>query len=181
MTLNERLKYYRGRAGLSQEEVAEALHVTRQAVSKWETGAAAPDVETLTKLARRYQLSLVVLTQSAEGPGRAFPFDSLHWRPKHKLVRPAALERLKMLGLIYGGLAALFAVAGVYVWAMSAMRLTLLLFLIVGAALLFGASAAVCNAARSGIEALFVELTDQCENLERRFQMLREQVRDLEP
>jgi len=38
MTLNERLKYYRGRAGLSQEEVAEALHVTRQAVSKWETG-----------------------------------------------------------------------------------------------------------------------------------------------
>ena len=38
MTLNERLQFYRKRAGLSQEEVAAALSVTRQAVSKWETG-----------------------------------------------------------------------------------------------------------------------------------------------
>ena len=38
MTLNERLQFYRKRDGLSQEEVAAALSVTRQAVSKWETG-----------------------------------------------------------------------------------------------------------------------------------------------
>ena len=51
MTLNERLQFYRKRAGLSQEEVAAALSVTRQAVSKWETGAAVPDLETLARLA----------------------------------------------------------------------------------------------------------------------------------
>ena len=47
MTLNERLQFYRKRDGLSQEELAAALSVTRQAVSKWETGAAVPDLETL--------------------------------------------------------------------------------------------------------------------------------------
>ena len=33
--------------GLTQQQVAEALHVTRQAVSKWEQGKSLPDVDTL--------------------------------------------------------------------------------------------------------------------------------------
>ena len=57
MTLGERIQYFRKRAGLSQEGLAERLGVSRQAVSKWETDEALPDAEriisyTLIKLAR---------------------------------------------------------------------------------------------------------------------------------
>ena len=38
MHLSEKIIYYRRRAGLSQEQLAEKLGVSRQAVSKWETG-----------------------------------------------------------------------------------------------------------------------------------------------
>lgn len=38
MLFNDRLKQCREQVGLTQEEIAEKLHLTRQAVSKWETG-----------------------------------------------------------------------------------------------------------------------------------------------
>ena len=37
--LNENLKHYRKAKGLSQEELAAKLHVVRQTISKWESGA----------------------------------------------------------------------------------------------------------------------------------------------
>lgn len=45
------LKRLRQRSGLTQDALAERLHVTRQAVSAWETGKNQPDVETLAALA----------------------------------------------------------------------------------------------------------------------------------
>lgn len=44
-------KRLRQRAGLTQDALAERLHVTRQAVSAWETGKNQPDAETLAALA----------------------------------------------------------------------------------------------------------------------------------
>ena len=44
-------KRLRQRAGLTQDALAERLHVTRQAVSAWETGKNQPDVETLAAMA----------------------------------------------------------------------------------------------------------------------------------
>ena len=43
---------------LSQEQLAEQLHVTRQAVSNWETGKTQPDVDTLTQLASIFDVSV---------------------------------------------------------------------------------------------------------------------------
>ena len=47
MEIKEILRDLRTRKGYSQEELAEKLFVTRQAVSRWETGETAPNTETL--------------------------------------------------------------------------------------------------------------------------------------
>lgn len=47
MTLGEKLQLLRKSRGLSQEQLAEVLEVSRQAVSKWECGDSAPDLDKL--------------------------------------------------------------------------------------------------------------------------------------
>ena len=53
-SLGEALKAHRQTCGMTQEFVAESLGVTRQAVSKWETGAAEPSTSNLLALAKLY-------------------------------------------------------------------------------------------------------------------------------
>lgn len=48
--VSKNLAALRKRANLTQEQMAEKLHVTRQAISNWETGKCQPDIETLTAL-----------------------------------------------------------------------------------------------------------------------------------
>lgn len=50
--------------GLSQEELAEKLHVTRQAVSRWETGETVPNVDTLKLLSKEFDVSINTLLGS---------------------------------------------------------------------------------------------------------------------
>ena len=50
MTFHEKIKQCREESELSQENVAEQLHVSRQAVSKWERGINQPDIETIVRL-----------------------------------------------------------------------------------------------------------------------------------
>lgn len=57
MTLAERLQDLRKSAGYSQEEVAERLDVSRQAVSKWESGQGNPEIENIIKLAELFRVS----------------------------------------------------------------------------------------------------------------------------
>ncbi len=56
--LYENLKNYRIQKGLSQEQVALQVHVTRQTVSKWEKGLSVPDAETLIKLSETFNVSV---------------------------------------------------------------------------------------------------------------------------
>ena len=53
-----RLYELRKKQGLSQEELAEKLGVSRQAVSKWERSEASPDTDNLIALAKIYDLTL---------------------------------------------------------------------------------------------------------------------------
>ena len=55
-SLGETLKQYRIQRNMTQELVAETLGVSRQAVSKWETGAAEPSTSNLIALARLFQV-----------------------------------------------------------------------------------------------------------------------------
>lgn len=50
--------------GLSQDELAEKIHVTRQAVSRWETGETVPNTETLKLLSKRFDVSINTLLGS---------------------------------------------------------------------------------------------------------------------
>ena len=61
MKLNERLKALRKKKGMSQLELAEALDVSRQAVSKWESGRSAPSTENLLRLSGIYGIPLDAL------------------------------------------------------------------------------------------------------------------------
>lgn len=45
MELGNQIKKYREKMGFSQDQLAEMLYVTRQSVSKWESGDAVPDLE----------------------------------------------------------------------------------------------------------------------------------------
>ena len=54
----------RKKAGFSQNEVADKLHVTRQAVSRWERGETVPEVETLQALSRLFGVSINTLLGS---------------------------------------------------------------------------------------------------------------------
>lgn len=61
MTLNKKLVRLRKKAGLSQAEVSEELDVSRQAVTKWETGASRPSTENLQCLSKLYNVPLETL------------------------------------------------------------------------------------------------------------------------
>jgi transcriptional regulator with XRE-family HTH domain len=56
-TIGEKIKELRKKNSLTQETLAEKLGVSSQAVSKWETGAASPDLAMLVPLAKIYQIS----------------------------------------------------------------------------------------------------------------------------
>lgn len=57
MTLSDRLQKLRKTHNLSQEQLAEKLDVSRQAISKWESGQANPDINNLLKLSNIYEVS----------------------------------------------------------------------------------------------------------------------------
>lgn len=57
MAFADRLQAVRQRNGLTQERFAEQLHVSRQAVSKWESGRGYPEVEKLLEICNRYAVT----------------------------------------------------------------------------------------------------------------------------
>lgn len=66
MDFRERLFELRRQAGLSQEELANLLGLTRQAVQKWEAGTSRPDMDNLVSLADYFQVSLDFLITGKE-------------------------------------------------------------------------------------------------------------------
>lgn len=63
MSLGDHLFHARKKRGMSQEEVAEKLGISRQTVSKWETDETLPDICQSKKLANLYGLSLDELVE----------------------------------------------------------------------------------------------------------------------
>ena len=66
MKFEEKLISLRKQKGLSQEELAERLNVTRQTISKWELGQSKPDMDKLMEISKLFEISVDKLTNDNE-------------------------------------------------------------------------------------------------------------------
>ena len=100
MKLCEKLYELRRAAGLSQEELAERLNVSRQAVSKWENGAAQPELSKLVELSRLYGVSvdeLLSLEEAEKGDAKAASSVEASTPAQETLAAPKKVRRQKLL------------------------------------------------------------------------------------
>lgn len=84
MKLNEKILYCRKKAGLSQVDLADLLGVSRQSVSKWETGESNPDVTKIPVLAKAFGVTADWLLSEEE------PSDSPEPVPEATPVHPVS-------------------------------------------------------------------------------------------
>lgn len=64
--LSERIHQLRRKSGLSQEQLAEKIGVSRQAISKWESGASTPEFQKLLALSECFQITLDELVRDGD-------------------------------------------------------------------------------------------------------------------
>lgn len=99
MTFAEKCRQLRKSANLSQEELAEKLNVSRQAITKWETDGGIPDIENLMALARLFHITVDELLSPTEHGSifesvTAYDVD----RAKHFDVKLGAARRVSLCG-----------------------------------------------------------------------------------
>ena len=93
-----RLRMYRTESGMTQEELAEKLGVSRQAVAKWERGESIPDIDSCVKLADIYGTTVDMLvrsigTQAHTGDGKHI-FGLSRVNAKGQLTLPASCRKV---------------------------------------------------------------------------------------
>lgn len=99
MDLKDTLQFYRKRQGLSQIDLADALEVSRQTVSKWETGAVLPSAENLLALSKLYGVTVdTLLNGETEERAQELPeLIPLPAEPPAAPPDPALLPRRKLM------------------------------------------------------------------------------------
>ncbi|MCM1577266.1 MAG: helix-turn-helix domain-containing protein [Ruminococcus sp.] len=78
MNFSDKLKEIRKNKGLSQEQLAEKIGVSRQAVTKWETGKGLPDIENMVIIAEIFKTTLDELVNSGGAVKRPTPTPDLY-------------------------------------------------------------------------------------------------------
>ena len=76
MTIGQRIAYKRKELALSQEALGEALGVSRQAIYKWESDAALPEIDKLISLSKLFGVSvgwLLGVEEESEAPNTQEP------------------------------------------------------------------------------------------------------------
>ena len=76
MTLGERIRGERKKRGLSQEELADILNVSRQAITKWETDRGIPDIANLIRISEEFEISLDELIKGDNSVKRKIIYDN---------------------------------------------------------------------------------------------------------
>ena len=87
MGFSERVTALRKQAGWSQEELAQRLDVSRQAVSKWESGQVIPEVEKIVELSKVFDVTVDYLLKPSEIDELSVKTEILEQQQKQMLVR----------------------------------------------------------------------------------------------
>lgn len=88
MKIDQEIKKIRKTNGLSQEEFAKMLAVSRQAVSKWERGSSLPDIENLMYISNLFNVSLDTLIKNDSGL-------------KQKLIKDNSAKKWHKLNIVF--------------------------------------------------------------------------------
>lgn len=110
----ENLAQLREEKGLTQADVADTLQVSRQAVSRWETGAAAPSTQNLKRLGELYGVSLDYLLDDEQKVARPDPEPA-----EEKAEANGKERRFNWKALAVGTLLALGIVSAVLVYTLT--------------------------------------------------------------
>lgn len=86
MNLGEKLKLRRKKSGLTQEQVAQKMNITRQTLSNWEVGKNYPDIDSIIALSQIYNLSLDVLL-----------LGKIHFRGESVMSKKLSVEEIHTL------------------------------------------------------------------------------------
>ena len=91
MTFAEKLKELRKQKGISQEQLAEKIYVSRQAITKWESGNGIPDIENLIAISNLFNESLDSLLSEEKSlvSKNEFLYES---RPEYDLDSPKKID-----------------------------------------------------------------------------------------
>ena len=107
MTLGEKLQTLRKAQGWSQEELAQRINVSRQALSKWESGASVPDTENVVALSRLFGVPTdYLLLDEKKDPGHV---PGVAWPKPRKYLLAAAIAGaagLVVIRFIWGAMTA---------------------------------------------------------------------------
>lgn len=130
MGFAENLQFLRQKKGYTQEQIAEQLQVSRQSVSKWESGGSFPEMDKLLQLSEMFQCGMDVLVQ---GDARNSYVEEHDEYEKHMNEYSRAISF--GVGLLLLGVAVYELLAGVY----TAEKICdmLFMFFVVGAVLIF--------------------------------------------
>lgn len=132
MTLAEKLFKLRTDQGLSQGDLAEKLNVSRQSVSKWETGQSVPDLDKIIKLADLFGVTVDDLVREEGRPEPEQSTPTVIYVEKKR--EPTPDQSLQVMGIVCEAVGAAFVVLGLM--GMGLFLLVGLVFVILGLPLL---------------------------------------------
>lgn len=96
MEFGKKLLLLRKEKNISQENLAESIHVSRQAISKWEQGITVPDTDNIVQLSKFFQIPIEYLLLDE--------YDSLEQVQSAHIQKPTIFNDTKNVFFIIGGL-----------------------------------------------------------------------------
>lgn len=118
MTTNmaDRIQYLRKTKGLSQEELANKVGVSRQAVSKWESGQSTPDIEKIIIMSELFEVTTDYILKGVE---------------------PVNMVNKETINSLYIGFAVIFGtIAGIWSFTANRFRIEECCFIVIAGALI---------------------------------------------
>ena len=100
MEIEKKLKDVRMQAGLTQEQVAEKIMVSRQTVSNWENGKSLPDIVSIMNLSDLYQISIDELLKGDKRMKEKMEKDANIAKANKRVILTTAIITL-VVGIIY--------------------------------------------------------------------------------